>query len=123
MKDFQNETIAIIKITDSYGNYKIFIVIKSLFIKQIMKIKLLIIKSIIIMKINSNTIKSISYKKFIKRNLLNKTLTMITKKINFIIKLMLISLIFISFVAIALRFSIRNRNFISIWEKVICLRL
>ena len=58
--------------------------------------------------------KIIKNKRYIKRNLLYKTLTIITKKINFIIKLILISLIFISFIAITLSFSIRNRNFINI---------
>ena len=68
MKNFKNKTTTIIETTNSYNNYKIFIVIKSLFIKQIIKSKLLIIKSIIITKINSNTIENINInrKNFIK---------------------------------------------------------
>ena len=81
-----------------------------------MKIKLFIIKSIIITRINLIFLKFkiMKNKKFIKRNLLNKTLTIITRKINFIMKFILILSIFISLAAIALRFLIRNRNFISI---------
>ena len=79
-----------------------------------MKINLFMIKSIMITRINLIIkFKIIKNKKFIKRSLLNKILMMIMKKINFIMKFMLISLIFISFIAIALRFSTRNQNFIN----------
>ena len=58
--------------------------------------------------------KIIKNKEFIKRNSLNKTSTIIIKKINLIMKFILTLSIFIPFVAIALRPLIRNRNFINI---------
>ena len=115
--------IAIIKIIiiNNHDNQKIFIIIKSLFIKQIIKIKLLIIKSIMIMKINSNMIISINRKMFIKTNRLRKVslIIIITKKINFIMKFMLISLMFILFIVIIIRFLNKNRNYINIYEKIV----
>ena len=119
MKGFQNETIAIIKI-NNHNNQKVFIIIKSLFIKLITKIKLLMIKSIIIMRINSNIIINMNYKVLIKTSRLKKVSLMITttKKINFIMKSISISSIFILFIIIVIRFSNQNRNYISIYKKV-----
>ena len=67
--------------------------------------------------------KIIKNKRPIKSSLLNKISTMITKKMNLRMKFMLILLIFISFIIIVLRLLIRNRSFINICEKVICLKL
>ena len=73
------------------------------------------------MKINSNIIININRKMFIKASRLKKALLMIIiiKKINLIIKFILISSIFILFIIIVLRFSIQNRNYINIYEKII----
>ena len=79
-----------------------------------MKIRLFIIKSIIIMRINLMIkFKIIKNKRLIKQSLLNKISTMIMRKINLMIKFISLS-IFISPTAIALYPLIRNRNFINI---------
>lgn len=121
MKGFQNETIAVIK-AGNHNSHKILIVTKPLFIKQIMKVKLLIIRLIMIMRINSNMIMNMSRRMFTRASRLRKASLMITitRKINFMMRLMSTSSVFILPAVIVLRFSIQTRNYINIYGKVAC---
>ena len=86
-----------------------------------MKIRLFIIKLIMIMKINSSIIINIIYKMFIKVSRLRKIslIIIIMRKINFIIRFMLILSIFILLIVTILRFLIQNRNYINIYKKIV----